>query len=200
MKLCKMMVVCVFVGTAVASVSAGMRHHEGDVIIGRTPLLDSVLAAEVPEEPVLLEPTAPGALPGWSGAEPGFEALEEDEPNEDFWVLEAGVQVELEVLGLGNGLRMFDSAFNELTVGDTWLLGDEALHLHGLFLIDAAVNPDPLVTPGFLEFELHDLSATPGYGPSEAYTVQFIPEPSTAVLLVCGAVMLGGRRRGRRVG
>lgn len=168
-------------------------HHHHDVVIGRSSQM--VLKVEAPHEPAVLEPTAPGApIPGWSGNMPGFEALEEDEPGEDFWKLDPGALIELEVLGLSNGLRMFDHTFNELQVGSRWVLGGHELHIHGLWIIDRTVNPDPLLNPAEGLFLVRDLGTT-GYGPAAPFGLTFIPEPASALLLALAA-LVHLRRRG----
>lgn len=168
-------------------------HHHHDVVIGRTAQL--LLKVETPHEPSELEPTAPGfPIAGWSGDAPGFEALEDDEPGEDFYKLQPGAQIELEVLALRDGLRMFNNAQQELLVGDKWLLGDHELHLHGLWVIDAQVNPDPVANPARGHFLVRDLGTT-GYGPSAPFELAFIPEPASLALL-----LLLGAARSRRQG
>lgn len=168
-------------------------HHHHDVVIGRSSQM--VLKVEVPNEPAVLEPTAPGSpIQGWSGIMPGFEALEEDEPGEDFWKLAPGALIELEVLGLSNGLRMFDNTFNELVVGSRWVLGGHELHLHGLWIIDRAINSDPLLNPAGGQFLVRDLGTT-GYGPAAPFDLTFTPEPASALLLTM-ATLVRPRRRG----
>ncbi len=173
--------------------AARAQPHHHDAVIGRSSLM--VLKAEVPQEPAVLEPTAPGSpIQGWVGNMPGFEALEEDEPGEDFWKLAPGALIELEVLGLSHGLRMFDNTFSELSVGSRWVLGDHELHTHGLWIIDKAANPDPLLNPAGGVFLVRDLGTT-GYGPSAPFDLTFIPEPASALLLTLAA-LVRPRRRG----
>jgi len=167
--------------------------HHHDVVIGRSSL--NVLKVEAPEDPTVLLPTAPGfPLPGWSGIMPGFEALEEDEPGEDFYKLQPGALIELEVLELHNGLRVFNNFLQEVQVGQRWQLGNHELHTHGLWLIDRQVNPDPELTPAVGRFMVHDVGTT-GYGPSQPFELVFTPEPGSGLALTWLVLALTARRR-----
>ena len=81
------------------------------------------------------------------------------------------------------------------TAGEQVLLGDDHLHEHVTFHID---SDDPefemSASPWEATFRLVDLGTT-GYAVSAPFTMTFVPEPATGLLLALGAVMAVRRRR-----
>lgn len=170
-------------------------EHEGDIAVGWTDFGVSggpkYLATEFHyDEEHTLPPIGGPVLWGWLGDEPGFDHLHEDMPDEDFYTLDPGAEVIFEVLAIDDGLNIWTPGFGEtLTVGDTFVLGDEELHRHLGWHIDATIpGVDPELYTYSATFRLSD-SGTTGYGISEAYTLTFVPEPATALLALAGAIV-----------
>ena len=192
-------------GLAVAPGWAQPRHHEGDLIIGWTDLdaggsaVAPTLAVEFGEdhagfdEQHALSPVH-GPLWGWLGGEPGFEALETDEPDEHLFTLTPGADVMFEVVALDPGLNIWLPGFGgQLGVGDTHSLGGYDLHSHLAWHIDSTVpGVDPVLYTYSATFRLLD-SGTTGYLPTGDYTLTFVPEPTSGLLLV--TTLLIFRRR-----
>lgn len=179
---------------------AGGGHEHDDIIVGWTDLGvaggPKYVATEFHyDEEHALPPVDGPLLWGWLGDEPGFGHLHEAEPDEDFYPLEPGAQIVLEVLALDTGLNVWTPGFGDtLEVGDTYLLGDEELHSHLEWHIDSTVSGvDPELHTYSLSFRLTD-SGTTGYGASDAHTLTFVPEPATAILAVVGLCILRRRR------
>jgi len=184
------------------SASAAAHQHEGDVIIGRTGSGQLRFEADL-DEIHLLEPVA-GLLQGWAGDEPGFEALAEDEPDEDFFRLGTGAQIWLEAVALDPALRVHNP-LNPLLMlsapGDRLPLGDHELHDHVIWHVDPL---DPAFDPGRSiwqgTFKLVDTGPT-GYSDSPLLTLRFaIPEPGTFALLVAGSLAVLRRPATRGAG
>ena len=175
---------------------AWAQHEHHDVAVGHTE--SGVLAAHFAWEEVHALPAVNGLLHGWAGDHPGFAHLEEDEPGEDMYTLQQGAAVMLEVVAFDDAFNAWAGGLAQMLhdPGDTYLLGDEHLHTHLDWHIDA---DDPLFDPGQeswqAQFRLVDTGTT-GYAPSEVYTMTFTtPEPATLSFTLLGAVLL--RRRGR---
>lgn len=183
----------------VSATLAATQHHEGDIIVGWTdddgaeaPIAPT-LAAEFEFDVVQDLPPVDSFIHGWSDNEPGFDVLDADEPDEHFYMLQAGVQVYFEVIALTPGLRLYQPGFaGELCVGDQFLLGGADAHEHPIWHIDSTMpGVDPTLNHYDVTFRLLDQGTT-GYQPSAAYTLLFVPEP-TALLGVLWPLVL--RRR-----
>ena len=108
----------------------------------------------------------------------------------------AGTTVGLRLTGLSDGFGVFAEDGTELFtgVGDVITLGDSA---NWSFSPVFAAGGDAAVGSAFsATFELTDLSATPTYGDSAAFSVDFVavPEP-TGLLALAGLGLLAARRR-----
>ncbi|HNQ21816.1 MAG TPA: PEP-CTERM sorting domain-containing protein [Phycisphaerae bacterium] len=171
-------------------------HQHDDIVVGRT--LDGQLAAHFDWEEVHTLPAVSGLLQGWAADDPGFAHLEEDEPDENLYCLQEGVQVVFEVVQFDDAFKAWAPGFAAVLhdPGDSWLLGDEHLHSHLDWHID---SEDPLFEPSqevwLGQFRLLD-AGSKGYLPSEVYTLQFTtPEPGTLALAVVGVILAARRRR-----
>lgn len=177
-------------------------QHAGDIVIG----IDGAgkLKAELPDHADLMPVS--GLLNGFSNGSPGFQALADDEPTEDFYRLDlpGGATIWLDVISLDPALKLWLSGFtgviDDPADPDARLTATGAepeLHYHGTWHIDAT-DPgyDPLADHYELTFRLVDTGST-GYAASDPYTIEFhaIPEPITATLLVAGSGLVALRRR-----
>lgn len=188
---------------------AGEGHrHEGDFIIGIDGNGQLTLEADLDENNSL--PAVSGLLNGWAADEPGFEALEEDEPAEDFFTLGAGANVSVEVISISPAFQAWTPGFSDVldSTGDQWVLGGPALHEHATWHINSdAPEFDSKQVKWFFSFRLIDTGMT-GYAPSQIYTVGFTnvdpnaPIPTMSewgmvvmgLLLVTAGVLCHGRR------
>jgi hypothetical protein len=177
-------------------------HDHEDILVGWTDLGvpggDAYLAIEFGHDNEGFDedhalPAVYGPLfYGWFGNQPGFAHLEEDEPDEDFYTLDEGVEVTAEIIAIDPGLRVYDAGLTELFASDTVVLGDDHLHTHMHWHIDSNVpGVDPLTESYGVEFRLLDTGAT-GYLPTDAYRLNFIPEPGTIAGLALALLL---RRR-----
>lgn len=178
-----------FAGTALAQ-----HHHEGDLVVGRTG--GGQLQVEFDFGAPLALPPVDGLLKGWALDDPGFDHLEADEPDEDFFMLGSGAQIRFDVVSFAPAFQAWTPGFAAAlrNPGDTYVFPDgELLHGHLNWHIDA-LDPqfDPAAGPWTASFRLVDVGST-GYTPSEVYTFAFTPEPSTLALVGLGALVL--RRR-----
>jgi hypothetical protein len=172
-------------------------QHLDDIIVGRSAAGQLKFEAGLDEVHLLLPVNPP--LSGWTGDEPGFDHLEVNEPDEDFFVLGAGAEVWLEGISLDAALRVYrnDLGAAILSPGQQILLGDHLLHTHVIWNIsssDPGFDPGQEVWSG--TFKLVDKGVT-GYAESEPFTLRFtnIPEPATLVMLAAGGLALVRRRR-----
>jgi len=177
-------------------VRAGDDHeHHGDIIVGRS-LLD-VLAVEYDfDEPTVLAPVS-GLLAGWAGDEPGFDHLEANEPDEDFYSLAAGANIVFELVNIDQALVGNPLGSPLDAPGARFVLGDHELHQHIDWLIDST-DPafNPVQTVWSLQFRLIDIGAT-GYGASDVYDWHFtnMPEPGSAGLMLAACAWAIRRKR-----
>jgi len=181
-----------------AGVDSARAQHAGDILVGRTAAGQLAIEADL-DEAILLEPVS-GLLRGWTGAEPGYDTLQADEPEEDLFQLAAGANIFLEIIEVDEGLKFWAAAFAALAdeAGERVPLGGSSLHTHTTFHIDSDV-----VGTGFLgtlaaTLRLVDTGST-GYADSEPFVMTFtnIPEPGSALLaLAASGFVLMRRRKG----
>lgn len=175
-------------------------HHEGDFIVGVNGSGQLAMEADTDEQFFL--PAASGLLNGWALDDPGFMALEEDEPAEDFYQLGAGAEVVLEVLAISPAFQAWTPGFiNVLDVsGDQWSIGGNSFDEHPTWHINSdSLAFDPSQTKWSITFRLIDLGST-GYSPSEPVTAVFtnvdpdqpIPTVSEWGLIIMGLLLLTG--------
>ncbi len=116
--------------------------------------------------PLFLSATV-GGLDLYSAADPGFAPLEEDEPDEGFYVVEDGVDVSLEVTALDPGVRVKFGSVTLDEVGDSVVIGTTPeLHTHGEWQV---VVPEG-TTAGAFSLSFRFVADSPDYGPSEPVT------------------------------
>lgn len=195
---------------ATAVVAYGQHHHEGDFVIGVSGGAAPQLKFEFDEhllagdETIPLVPSVNPAVPGWLSSAPGFEALEADEAEEDFFRLGPGVQIRLVGLDLEPALFVRAATLGTpVRIGPSPALGHlelggDALHTHGVWHInssDPGFDPQQAVWAGTFKFVD---AGTTGYGDSEPFTLRFavVPEPASIAILSIGLLYIA-RRNGR---
>lgn len=183
-------------GVAVLTSPAwAQHHHEGDIIVGRSGSTGQLTLEfdEWAEEHAL--PPISGVRNGYLGEAPGFDHLEDAEPEEDFYPLEEGAEIYFEIMSFEDAFQAWDGLAGPYsTTGTQILLGDDHLHAH----LDWHINSDDPAfdlgqSPWEAQFRLIDLGTT-GYTASDTYTLNFIPEPASLSLLAFGAVAALRRR------
>jgi len=189
----------IVVGIAPGLSHAGPHVHKGDIVVGRTP--EGQLAVEVPAEEFHELPPVSFSLMGWANNEPGFMTLKADEPKEDYYTLEQGAVIHLELVSIDRALKVWNVGFSSVLAepGQSFILGASEFDFHPTYHIDLS---DPAFDP---ERELYSAtfrildSGETGYTASEAFTLSFspVPEPATFLLLALGA--WGSAVRSRRL-
>jgi len=200
----------VVIPLAASIVQAQDHEHEGDFVIGATGSgqlafefdEDILSGAELIELPPISPPT-PGVFEGWSLDEPGFDHLQDDEPAEDFYVLQPGADIQLVGIDLDSALYVRSSglgspvAISPSPLLGSLTLGDEELHTHAVWHVDS-LSPsfNSLQTEWQGTFKFHDFGTT-GYADSEPFTLTFaiVPEPVSAGFLATGFMLMLRRRR-----
>ena len=170
-------------------------HKEGDINIGVSGA--GQLVIEWSGEQVLL-PELGGPLFGFGLDEPGFFTIDQDEPDEDIFVLDPGANVVLEVINFDAALQGWRPGFASTfeNPGDTWNIGPAPFDTHAFWHI-VATDPLFVAPPGHTNWSatspLLDTGST-GYAASEPVTVTFTPEPGTLGLLAFATVAMIRRR------
>ncbi len=174
-------------------------HHAGDIVVGRS--LGGQLKCEFPGEHVEVIPilSGPPGYIGWAGETPGFDHLEADEAEEDFWTLQTGVAIYLVAVddALDSPVRVRD--FDTLGVliddaGGAAFLGNAGLHKHVIWHVDPSVAGfDPLRKTYSGMFYLHDTSGT--YRNSDPFLLRFeiVPEPVSLMFVLAGSAVVAFR-------
>lgn len=113
-------------------------EHEGDVTVGKN--ATGVLVVEYDDAEVRpLGPVFGPLLFGCAANDPGFLALEEDEPDEDLFVLPPGAVVVFELVSIDPGLLLYTPGFAATldAPGDQWIIGAAPFDEHPVWHIDA---------------------------------------------------------------
>jgi hypothetical protein len=209
MRKCFVFAVCAFAGVTASIAVAHDHHHEGDFIIGISGGANPQLKFEFDEhvlsgeEYVELMPSLNPGIPGWLGDAPGFEALESNHADEDFFMMAPGAQIRLVGLDLDSALFVRAATLGSPVrispspVLGYLSLGDHELHTHGIWHIDSsATGFDPLQATWSGAFKFVDVGTT-AYADSDPFTIQFIPvpEPASIGLMLVAGLMLARVRR-----
>lgn len=143
-------------------------HRDVEVGISEDYVLGAIVEQAVPQP---LGPWNAFGLYGWLGSDPGFSALSQAEGS--LLPLEEGCDIQLVVVELEPGLRMFDGGLNELFEKDTFHLGPPDFHRHAVWFIDANdASYDPNRESWRAAFRFVDQGVT-GYGDSDVYELRF---------------------------
>ncbi len=183
--------------------SAQAQHGHGeDFLVGVSASSGQLLVEYDPDiYPYPLPPSEDPLLSGWALDDPGLIALEEPDPEEpDFVPVDPAADVAFELLGVSSAAM---KVWDPLGPGEPGfqILPGELLNFPGLGEFHEHVwwhidnlDPafDPLAAPWEVSFRFVDLRPAGGHLPSDPVTVQFIPEPGSALLLAVGLLL---RRR-----
>ncbi|MCW5775641.1 MAG: hypothetical protein KIS87_04240 [Phycisphaeraceae bacterium] len=181
--------------TVAALAFGAAAQHDDDFVVGVNGLGTLMVEADL-DEAFYLPPFDSGGVVGWFGGDPGFASLEEDEPDEDFYMLAGGADVWFVLVAVDPAFKVYDPFFSLMSPGDSFALGGHEFDVHPFWHIDSDDAAfDPFQTEWHATFRLIDMGTT-GYGASEAYRVAFtnVPAPG-AVALLAPAVAAALRRR-----
>ena len=190
--------------TAAPAFAGGGGHEHADLEVGLAPGTTQLMVAGDEDllsgvESIELFPGTGFFAGGFAEAEPGWEAVEVDEPGEiDAIDITMPHQISLQRVSFDAGFEMYEPPFSPVLTSDG--------------MSYQFIQEDPPVETGFhndliyanfgnlgdtfaATFQLVDPSGT--YGASEPFTLNFVnvPEPATAALLLMGTVAVVRRRR-----
>lgn len=193
-------VLCIVALTFIAVPAFAQHQHEGDIIVGITGptagTADTLAFEGDFDEAVFLSPVS-GLLNGWTSAEPGFEHLEEDEDDENFYKLASGVNVRLVIVSIDPGLAVVEAGGGTVAdaIGESILLGGFELHSHATWYAQSSVLGAGWTGTLGATFKLIDTGST-GYAESEPFAMTFtnVPEPASMLLVMGGGLALLRRR------
>jgi hypothetical protein len=119
--------------------------------------------------------TCDGGIALYSGEAPGFAPLEEDEPDEPFFVLEEGTPVSVERTAGDAAASFFFGGVNLAEPGDSVLFGTaiEGLHQHGEWQLALPGGEEP---QGPYALGLKLTTTAPEYTESEEFMVMIVVE------------------------
>ena len=123
--------------------------------------------------------TAPGPTSSfYTGIEPAFDLLADDEPLEPSYVLDAGTQVTVTITGIDEGKAAIKIGSTVLAaVDDSVVLGTTPFdHTHPELQLTLALAEGEF-GEGSISFKLKDTSAVPKYSDSEIYTLKLSNGP-----------------------
>lgn len=173
-------------GLSIALVSAASAHDT--IQVGRSAAGQMVGHLHFDDAFLYLPESVFPGFEGFAAPDPGWEAVHEDHPDEDLFMLPHSADIAAVLLASDAEMGVWNgSAF--VGVGESLLLGHPAFHIHPIW------NAFPSAQVGGtyeMTFMLTDLSGQ--FTDSDPFTLVFspIPEPSGAVLLLAAALM---RRR-----
>lgn len=136
----------------------------------------------------------------WVGDEPGFANIDEDEPDEDFFMLPSNAFISIEILSADAGFRVVDPEWDSFTqsIFDATVsefdLGAPDFDDHPFWVVLLS-EWDGVTTEYSVTFRAVD-NGTAGLQPSEPVTVTFvIPSPGAAGTLALAGLLAARRRR-----
>ncbi len=161
---------------------AGEKHEHGDdFVIGVSGAGELKFEAEpVEENEIFSLETVSGILNGWAGDEPGFMPLDENEPDEDFFTLAIGAEIQLVLVSIDPALKAHTPGFGDIIdqPGDAWTIATvttdpPAFDEHPTWHIDSddpSLAANQVVWSGTFKFV--DVGTT-AYADSEEFTLRF---------------------------
>jgi hypothetical protein len=159
--------------------SAAYGQHTGDVFVGRSAagqLKASPVGSGgyIPDQNIKLLPPVSGLFNGWSDNNPGFDHIVTDQPDLDFYVLQSGTSVRLQVVQVDPAFQAISPSFVVIDdPGESMLLGTNTLHNHPTYLINSdQAQFDPEKVLWRATFKLVDTGST-AYSPSDNFTFYF---------------------------
>ncbi|GAB5495875.1 MAG: hypothetical protein Phyf2KO_09550 [Phycisphaerales bacterium] len=181
------------------SVMAQPHHHGDDGVVGVSGA--GMLAIEIDLDEVFEfeELFSNGSLNGWISDAPGFTALDEDEPDEDFFMLGAGADIHFQLVGTNvDAMQVYNPFFDvpAMVPGETFAFGTGDFDTHPFWFLNTdAASFDPNDSEWSVDFRVVDQGTT-GYADSEVYTIRFaIPSPAGASVLAMAGLVATRRRR-----
>jgi hypothetical protein len=161
-----------------ATPSRAQHFHAGDMHVASTADGSGTLAVAFDFDsavPVSFDAEPVPGITIYTTTEPGFDALEEDEPGEGLFVLDAGTQVSVEITRIdpGRTAMLLNSVLLD-HVGESVVLGTQGaappndIHHHGTMQLILTLPPGTYGT-GKLSFKLTTTSGA--YSESQSYTV-----------------------------
>lgn len=156
--------------------TAAAQPHDGDALAGVSSsgvVKLSPRGGAMDGTTVLLD-AADGLLRGWTGNSPGFEGVEEPDPETDTYPFAPEAAIWLDVVALDPALRVYTPGFQVIPAGGSTFLGSGGeVHAHVIWHVDSqAAGFDPLRTHWRGTFRLRDSGAST-YAPSETFTFHF---------------------------
>ncbi len=183
-----------FADTVFVHPAMGQCGDHADLFVGRTASGQLKIVGDGLSATLLICPVD-GVLKGFTSAEPGFNAVAANEPDNDFFTLASGVTVRIEAVSLDPAFKAWGPGLASLIdePGDRILLGGASLHTHVTWHVDSldtAFDPDRPDWKG--TFILVDTGST-GFTASAAFTLTFAPEQLEEVPTVSewGMIVLG---------
>lgn len=187
----------------VAGSAVSAQEHAEDMLIGSSAAGGGQLKIEWDWDEIFVTPIgSAGGVTFHTSTDPGFEALDHDDPEDGIYQLLSGTDVHFRVTAIEPGVSVTIRGNTLDAVGQTALIGtlggSPGLHHHPTWALSL---PTGMLDERTVSFELFSTSSA--YSASDVYTATLtnIPEPATlGVLGVAGAVMvtLRGTRSGRR--
>ncbi len=182
-----------------ASVGAQPHHHGDDGIIGVDGSGKLAIEMDLDEAYEFEEFFSDGSLNGYISDAPGFTALDEDEPDEDFYMLSGDADIQWVLVGTSDAeMQVYNPFFDtpSMANGESFALGTGDFDTHPFWFLNVDVAGfDPAKEEWSVDFRLSDAGQS-GYADSDVFTIRFaIPSPSTASLLAVGAIGIARRRR-----
>lgn len=186
----------VLTAAALTQFAAAQTRHTGDFFIGVNSSGQLAVEGDF-DEAAQLPAFDDGGIHGWFGDEPGFANLDEDEPDEDFYMLADGAAISFELLSVDDAFKVYDPFFVQLAPGESFELGRHEFDEHAFWHIDSQdATFDPDQTVWSITWRVIDLGST-GYAASEVYTSQFTNIPAPGGLAPLGLTALAFARRRR---
>lgn len=186
---------------SITTVAVAQPHEHGeDGIVGIDASGRLAIEMDVDEAFVFEEFFSGSGLNGYISDAPGFAALEEDEPDEGFFVLGAGADIHWRLVGTSDPeMQVYNPFFDvpAMGAGETFALGaGVSFDTHPFWFLNTDLPSfDPGKGEWGVQFQVIDLGTT-GYADSEVLEIRFvIPAPGSAVALGAGVLLVARRRR-----